>query len=792
MYLAKVSALIVLFYLVYVFLLKPDTYHNFKRGFLLFGLVISLSLPFITYMSYIEVVAKTNRIPSIEKDIVIPNSLSQKSSDQLILEKQDIEWGNVLLYMYLGISLTLMSVLIFKYVNLIFSLRKIKFNRERNLKYYTVNHLKSPFSFFNHIVLDTKDFNSQNRQMVIEHEKIHASHYHSLDMLFINLFTVIFWINPVVWLYRREIKQNLEHIADHYALKTINDSKAYQFLMLQHVLEASSTQLQTYFFQPSIKQRIIMINKTKTSTYYAFKSIVLMPLLLLFFINFQTEIVAKEVPEKTKDNNKTIFTPKHIDSQNNTQNSDKLHHVVIKIDKHADLEYLQKVKNYLKSTYDVKVTYHQTEFDEQNQLIRIDLSVENSNGSISNKTIYSGPIDDFFIYGSVKHEMNPFFYITDKVKKYQNSTIISPASKNQLNSDVTKTAHENKKDISKVNKNDLINTRIIVKINAYAESEYLEYVKSYLMTNHDIKITYNDLRYNDDGLLTGINLDVQTKDGFSGSLGQIMNKPLGDIYVYRDYSEGAKSVFGVGDFPAEFDTSTNEGSISSIQLSPNEEYYLQSRNDISTHLELDDINTYIINGKRFKAQDVGNAIVMVDDYSILNNSTLKIKGEVIRGKELEQIRQSGGKISIELRNKSLISFYEGQKPTAMVLNQTPDDVTRRMEENLNKPKVYTPENPLEIDLTTVKQFTINGKVLKSKDIPEMVIIPSSYQIFGNGDFRIDGEELVNEDLEDFFKTKDKRYKGQVIFYVGHNTQPYFVKVSKSQPKRDKFISKTTE
>jgi beta-lactamase regulating signal transducer with metallopeptidase domain len=62
---------------------------------------------------------------------------------------------------------------------------------------------------------------------------VHSEQNHTMDVLLTRIFSILFWFNPVIWLYQKAILQNLEFIADSEALLKISDKKAYQMTLLK-------------------------------------------------------------------------------------------------------------------------------------------------------------------------------------------------------------------------------------------------------------------------------------------------------------------------------------------------------------------------------------------------------------------------------------------------------------------------------------------------------------------------------------------------------------------------------
>ena len=55
---------------------------------------------------------------------------------------------------------------------------------------------------------------------IITHEETHARQYHSADVLVSEIMCTFCWFNPFVWLMKREVRGNLEYMADHRVLET--------------------------------------------------------------------------------------------------------------------------------------------------------------------------------------------------------------------------------------------------------------------------------------------------------------------------------------------------------------------------------------------------------------------------------------------------------------------------------------------------------------------------------------------------------------------------------------------
>jgi hypothetical protein len=125
----------------------------------------------------------------------------------------------------------------------------------------------------------------------MNHEKVHAKQYHSIDVLLAQFCCVVFWFNPFCWLYKKELQQNLEFIADLNAQDISNCEQSYQRLLLKTSFPNHPLVVTNNFYNSLIKKRIIMLHKSKSNKLNAWKFGIILPLLTLFLMSFNTKEV---------------------------------------------------------------------------------------------------------------------------------------------------------------------------------------------------------------------------------------------------------------------------------------------------------------------------------------------------------------------------------------------------------------------------------------------------------------------------------------------------------------------
>jgi hypothetical protein len=283
-YILKTSGLITVFYLAYYFLLRKETFFNGNRWFLLTGLITSVVLPFIVY-------TKTVWIASTPTSDISNYQIYTPQND---LDISLVDWNFALIAIY-GIGfLALLIKFAFDFYSLNSVLKGKKIKQQADFKFIDIKENIAPFSYFDYIVYNSSLYSALELESIIEHEKVHSEQNHTIDVLVSRIFCILFWFNPIIWLYKKSILQNLEFIADSEAAQKISDKKAYQYTLLKITTHENCVAITNHFFQSLIKKRIIMLNKNQSKKRNSWKYYVVIPALAAFVLLFQVEIIAKE------------------------------------------------------------------------------------------------------------------------------------------------------------------------------------------------------------------------------------------------------------------------------------------------------------------------------------------------------------------------------------------------------------------------------------------------------------------------------------------------------------------
>lgn len=260
----------VLFLAVYDLFLKKETFFNLNRLYLLIAPILGFILPFVS-LGFIQ-----QRIPQ-EYIIQLPAVVIGGGVSEMVSSGNNWWIPNFTALWIFGMVLSalLLCVKFYKIIKLKFTANTQKFPK---FKLVTLPKTDIAFSFFNSIFLG-ENISEENKASIIAHEKIHIEQKHSLDLLFFEMLRIVFWFNPMIYLFQNRIATLHEYIAD--AKVTIQkDKKQYYQSLLSEVFQTEKISfINTFFNQSLIKKRIIMLQKSKSTKTAQFKYLLLLPII---------------------------------------------------------------------------------------------------------------------------------------------------------------------------------------------------------------------------------------------------------------------------------------------------------------------------------------------------------------------------------------------------------------------------------------------------------------------------------------------------------------------------------
>ena len=249
-YLIELNIALVILFLAYKLFFEKDKNFVVRRIYLLGVLVLPFILPLIPETIRMAINSFAPVSFSLEEITIYAYGPEQTTSGNLTP-------GKVLMVVYLlilGIGVVRLSFHFWGIIRAILRSDKMEIDGKTLLS----SPLFHASSFFGYIFIDPASVRESSIDHILEHEQIHQREWHSIDRILVELFVMINWFNPVAWMVRKSVIENLEYLADSAVIGSGTDATQYQLSILNQYIGSASI---TNQFSSQIKNRINMLNK---------------------------------------------------------------------------------------------------------------------------------------------------------------------------------------------------------------------------------------------------------------------------------------------------------------------------------------------------------------------------------------------------------------------------------------------------------------------------------------------------------------------------------------------------
>ena len=278
-YLIKSVACLTILFVFYKLILERESFHHFKRFYLLASLIGAFLIPLITFTEYVE--TQRTIIPVITSDFTSVTSSETEVTTNYI---------PMVLWSLYGLGVLFFSIKFFR--NLFSIIQKIRNNpryKANSFFHVLLNSAVIPHTFFSYIFLNKQKFEANEiPSEVIIHEHAHANQKHGLDILFIELAQIVFWFNPIIYLLKHSIKLNHEFLADQVVLRSGATTSEYQKILLAFSSNAQVPIMANSINYSSIKKRFTVMKTQTSPRTKCFRSLLFLPLLAILIYGFST------------------------------------------------------------------------------------------------------------------------------------------------------------------------------------------------------------------------------------------------------------------------------------------------------------------------------------------------------------------------------------------------------------------------------------------------------------------------------------------------------------------------
>src|SRR5450759_4997978 len=294
-YVLESSICLILFLAVYRLLIANLTHFSWMRIYLMISVILSLVLPLLilpihwraslyplSYLYNFNFLAGNQPVGYSEGQALSPGYRSNSGSN--------LQMGMFIL----GIA-AYIAGLLYKAFNFVRNLRSIQKCIKQNPKIkegrfwlVDLNEKVPPFSFFNYIFISNsyQELSAAELQRIKDHEKVHSHQFHSLDVLFVEFISIIFWFNPLMIYLKRSLQEIHEYIVDEKIAEKGKGKKDYAELLLKLASEVKGFSLSAGFSGSQIKRRIVMISRQRSLPGQKLMFIIVVPLTILMMLSF--------------------------------------------------------------------------------------------------------------------------------------------------------------------------------------------------------------------------------------------------------------------------------------------------------------------------------------------------------------------------------------------------------------------------------------------------------------------------------------------------------------------------
>lgn len=288
-YFLKINVAIALFYAFYRLFFYKDTFFAWRRTALLCFFAVSTAVPLLNIQHWIVQQEPMAAMADLYAAVVLP---------ELTLTPQpETDWRQLMadgiVFAYWLVAALLALRFLFQLAGIVRLARRCPTQKIDGTTVHLLPRAEGPFSFFRWIFVCPDAHTGDELHEILTHERTHARQWHSIDVLTGELACIICWFNPFAWLMKREIRTNLEYMADEKVLETGHDSRTYQYHLLGLSHHKAAATIYNSFNVLPLKKRIIMMNKRRTRAIGRTKYLMFLPLAALLMIVSNIEAVAR-------------------------------------------------------------------------------------------------------------------------------------------------------------------------------------------------------------------------------------------------------------------------------------------------------------------------------------------------------------------------------------------------------------------------------------------------------------------------------------------------------------------
>ncbi len=259
-YLINCSAIWLLSLVCFDLFLRRSTFHSYNRFYLLGSLLAGMIIPFVSINADNPATAPAFQSKVLRGTLVAKDNLIDTASVAETHPVNGLEWNNILMLVYLIGVLISATFLLHSIVKIGRLYNKGTKLSVRGLKVIETGQQHGPFSCLGFIfIAQMNHYSAVELSMIITHENRHNMQRHSIDLFITELCKIIFWFNPLPYIYQQRLIMVHEFQADKSVQQPLSE---YGTFLAHQAIAQPAPHLSHSFFHSPLKKRIVMLSRT--------------------------------------------------------------------------------------------------------------------------------------------------------------------------------------------------------------------------------------------------------------------------------------------------------------------------------------------------------------------------------------------------------------------------------------------------------------------------------------------------------------------------------------------------
>lgn len=287
MYMFKLNLALLLLVGCYKLAVSRDTFFGYRRMALLGVMALSAWVPLLNLQGMLQDSEAVVVMASAYADYVYTVTPGHAAAMPTWLDVLGAAYAIVLAALLLRFAVQLWGVLRLAHV-----LPVVKVD---GVRIRVLPEGQGPFSFFGWVFVSRSDMALPHFNEILTHEYTHVRQLHSADVVLAELFCIANWFNPAGWMLRREVRLNLEYLADEAVVRGGCARKPYQYHLLAMACGGPGQGLANNFNVLPLKKRIAMMNKRRTREMGKAKYLLFVPMTAALLAVSNVEMLARSL-----------------------------------------------------------------------------------------------------------------------------------------------------------------------------------------------------------------------------------------------------------------------------------------------------------------------------------------------------------------------------------------------------------------------------------------------------------------------------------------------------------------